>query len=59
MGNLFKYIAALSMTTKLVYSAFGVVLIWNWFRFLERKLPPRFGYGDQRYRVRKAVTAAV
>ena len=57
MEHLFKHIGALPVTTKLVYSVLGVILIWKAFRLLERKLPLRFGYGDQRYRVRKVLTA--
>lgn len=58
MEHLFEYIAALSLTSKLVYSVFGVVLIRGAFRRLEQTLPPHFGYGDRRYRVRKMVAAA-
>jgi small-conductance mechanosensitive channel len=58
MQNLFEHLAALSLTAKLVYCILGVFLIRSAFRLLERKLPLHFGYGDQRYRVRKAVTAA-
>jgi small-conductance mechanosensitive channel len=57
MEHLFEHLAALSLTAKLVYCTLGVVLIRSAFRQLERRLPLRFGYGDQRYRVRKIVTA--
>lgn len=58
MTRFLDYLAALSLTSKLVYSVFGVVLIRGAFRLLERTLPPHFGYGDRRYRVRKMVIAA-
>jgi small-conductance mechanosensitive channel len=58
MERLFDHIAALSLIAKLIYSILGVVLIRSSFRLLERTLPPHFGYGDQRYHVRKRVTAA-
>jgi small-conductance mechanosensitive channel len=58
MERLFDHIAALSLIAKLIYSILGVVLIRSAFRLLERTLPPHFGYGDQRYHVRKMVTAA-
>ena len=58
MEHFFEHIAALSLTAKLVYSVLGVIVIRSTFRLLELKLPLRFGYGDQRYRVRKTVTAA-
>lgn len=58
MEHLFEQIAALSLTAKLVYSILGVVLIRGAFRLLEGTLSRRFGYGDQRYRVRKIVAAA-
>jgi small-conductance mechanosensitive channel len=57
MERLFDHIAALSLTARLVYSILGVVLIRSAFRLLEHTLPPHFGYGDQRYHVRKMVTA--
>src|SRR5258708_37475797 len=57
MERLFDHIAALSLTARLIYSLLGVVLIRSGFRLLERTLPPHFGYGDQRYHVRKTVTA--
>src|SRR4051794_4739755 len=57
MERLFDHIAALSLIAKLIYSILGVVLIRSAFRLLERTLPPHFGYGDQRYHVRKMVTA--
>ena len=58
MERLFEHLAALSLTAKVVYCILGVVLIRSAFRLLKRKLPLRFGYGDQRYRVRKMVTVA-
>jgi hypothetical protein len=58
MEKLFEHLAALSLTAKLLYCILGVFLIRSVFRLLERKLPMRFAYGDQRYRVRKIVTAA-
>jgi small-conductance mechanosensitive channel len=58
MEQLFEHLAALSLTAKLLYCILGVFLIRSAFRLLERKLPMRFAYGDQRYRVRKIVTAA-
>ncbi|MCU1333454.1 MAG: small-conductance mechanosensitive channel [Candidatus Angelobacter sp.] len=58
MERLFDHIAALSLIAKLIYSIVGVVLIRSAFHLLERTLPPHFGYGDQRYHVRKMVTAA-
>ena len=58
MERLFDHIAALSLTARLIYSILGVILIRSAFRLLERTLPPHFGYGDQRYHVRKTVTAA-
>ncbi len=58
MERFFDHIAALSLIAKLIYSILGVVLIRSAFRLLERTLPPHFGYGDQRYRVRKMVTVA-
>src|SRR6478672_7863665 len=57
MEQLFEHLAALSLTAKLVYCILGVFLIRSAFRLLERKLPMRFAYGDQRYRVRKMATA--
>ena len=57
MEQLLEHLAALSLTAKLVYCILGVFLIRSAFRLLERKLPQRFEYGDQRYRVRKIVTA--
>jgi small-conductance mechanosensitive channel len=58
MEHLFDHIAALSLIAKLLYSILGVVLIRSSFRLLERTLPQHFGHGDQRYHVRKRVTAA-
>lgn len=58
MERLLDHIAALSLTTRVIYSILGVVLIRSAFRLLERTLPPHFGYGDQRYHARKTVTAA-
>jgi small-conductance mechanosensitive channel len=58
MEHLFGHLAALSLTAKLVYCILGVFLIRSAFRLLKRKLPLRFEFGDQRYRVRKIVTAA-
>ncbi len=58
MEHLFDHLAALSLTAKLVYCILGVFLIRSAFRLLERTLPLHFGYGDQRYRVRKIVTVA-
>ena len=58
MERFFDHIAALSLTAKLIYAILGVLLIRSAFRLLERTLPPRFGYGDHRYRVRKMVTTA-
>jgi len=58
MEHLFEHLAALSLTAKLVYCVLGVFLIRSAFRLLERTLPQHFGYGDQRYRIRKMVTAA-
>jgi small-conductance mechanosensitive channel len=58
MDRLFEHIAALSLTAKLVYSILGAFLIRSTSRLLERTLPQHFGYGDQRYRVRKMVAAA-
>lgn len=58
MENLFEHLATLSLSAKLLYCVLGVFLIRSAFSLLERKLPLRFGYGGQRYRVRKAVTAA-
>lgn len=57
MERLLTQIAALSLTARLLYSIVGVVLIRSAFRLVERTLPPHFGYGDQRYHVRKMVTA--
>jgi len=57
MERLLDHIAALSLTTRLIYSILGVVLIRSAFRLLEHTLPRHFGYGDQRYHVRKMVTA--
>jgi small-conductance mechanosensitive channel len=58
MERLFDHVAALSLTARLTYSILGVVLIRSAFRLLERTLLPHFGYGNQRYRARKMVTAA-
>src|SRR5215471_18051106 len=58
MEQLFEHLAALSLTAKVIYCILGVVLIRCAFRLLKRRLPLRFGYGDQRYRVRKIVTVA-
>ena len=58
MDRLFEHIAALSLTAKLICAILGVVVIRGVFRLLERILPPRFGDGDHRYRVRKMVIAA-
>jgi small-conductance mechanosensitive channel len=58
MEHFFEYLAALSLTAKLIYCILGVVLIRSAFRLLERTLPPHFGYGDRRYQVRKMVAAA-
>jgi small-conductance mechanosensitive channel len=58
MERLFDHIAALSLTARLIYCILGAVLIRSAFRLLERTLPQHFGYGDQRYHVRKMVTAA-
>jgi small-conductance mechanosensitive channel len=58
MQQLFEHLAALSLTTKLVSCILGIFLIRSAFGLLERKLPLRYGLGDQRYRVRKMVTAA-
>ena len=58
MESFFEYIAALSLTAKLICSIIGIVLIRSAFRLLERTLPLRFGYGDHRYRARKMVSAA-
>lgn len=58
MEHFFEQIAALSLTAKLGYSILGVVLIRGAFRLLERTLSRCFGYGDQRYRVRKILAAA-
>ena len=57
MEHLFEHIAALSLTARLTYSILGIVLIRSAFRVLERALPAHFGHGDDRYRVRKIVTA--
>jgi len=57
MERLLDHIAALSLTTRLIYSIVGIVLIRNAFRLLEHTLTPHFGYGDQRYHARKMVTA--
>jgi len=58
MERLFDHIAALSLTTRLIYSILGVILIRSVFRLLEHTLPPHFGLGDQRYHARKMVAAA-
>ena len=58
MEQLFEYLAGLSLTAKFIYCVVGVSLIRSAFRMLERKLPLHYGYGKQRYRVRKIVTAA-
>src|SRR5215510_5139359 len=58
MEHFFEYVAALSLTAKLIYCILGVVLIHIAFRLLERTLPRHFGYGDHRYRVRKMLAAA-
>jgi len=58
IDQVFEHLAALSLTAKLVYCILGVFLIRSVFRLLKRKLPMHFGYGDQRYRARKIVTAA-
>src|SRR5215470_15868044 len=58
MDRLFEHIAALSLTAKLICAILGVVVIRSVFRLMERILPPRFGDGDHRYRVRKTVIAA-
>jgi len=57
MERLFDHIAALSLTARVIYSILGVVLIRSAFRLLERTLPPHFGYGNQRYHIRKMVAA--
>jgi len=57
MERLLDHIAALSLTTRLIYSIVGIVLIRSAFRLLEHTLTPHFGYGDQRYHARKMVTA--
>lgn len=57
MDDFFEHIAGLSLTARLIYSIVGVVLIRSAFHLLERTLPPHFGFGDQRYRVRKTVRA--
>jgi small-conductance mechanosensitive channel len=51
-------IAAFSLTAKLICAVLGVILIRASFRTLEQILSPHFGYGDHRYRVRKAMTGA-
>jgi small-conductance mechanosensitive channel len=58
MERFFEYLAAISLSAKLVYSILGVVLIRTVFRQLERTLPLRFGDSDRRYHARKTVTAA-
>jgi len=58
MEHFFEYISTLSLASRLIYSVFGVVLIRGVFRRLERTLPPHFGYGDRRYRIRKMVVTA-
>src|SRR5579872_3009441 len=57
MEYLFDHVAGLSLTTRLIYSIIGLVLIRSAFHALERTLPPHFGFGDRRYRAQKAVTA--
>jgi small-conductance mechanosensitive channel len=56
--HFFQHLAALPLASKLIYSLLGVALIRTAFRRLERTLPLHFGLGDQRYRVRKTVTAS-
>jgi small-conductance mechanosensitive channel len=58
MELLLRHIASLSLAAKLIYSIVGTVLIRGVSRLLERALAPHFDKGDQRYRVRKAVTAS-
>jgi small-conductance mechanosensitive channel len=57
MERILDHIAALSLTTRLIYSVLGVVLIRSLFRLLEHTLPQHFSYGDQRYHARKMVAA--
>ena len=57
LERMFEHLTGLSLPAKLVYCIAGVFLIRSAFRLLARKLPLRFGYGGQRYRVRKIVTA--
>ena len=58
LGQVFEHLTGLSLTAKFVYCVVGVSLIRSAFRMLERKLPLHYGYGKQRYRVRKIVTAS-
>jgi small-conductance mechanosensitive channel len=58
MTPLFHDIAAIPLTAKLLAAIIGVVIIHNAFRFLEHRLLPHFGYGGERYRVRKLVGLA-
>ncbi|HET6844904.1 MAG TPA: hypothetical protein VFK06_24955 [Candidatus Angelobacter sp.] len=56
MEHFLEYIAAISLSAKLIYSILGIVLIRSVFRHFERTLPLRYGDGDRRYHVRKIVT---
>jgi small-conductance mechanosensitive channel len=58
MTALLHEVAAIPLTTKLLAAVIGVLIIHNAFRFLEHRLLPHFGYGGERYRVRKLVGLA-
>jgi small-conductance mechanosensitive channel len=53
MIELSEQYASLSLLTKCIFAAVGIVGIYVTFRLLERTLPRRFRKADARYRVRK------
>jgi small-conductance mechanosensitive channel len=58
MTTLLHHISALPLAVKLISAVVGIVVIHNAFRFLEHRLLPHFGYGGERYRVRKLIGLA-
>ncbi len=55
MNEFFQHAASLSLLTKCVAAAIGIIVIHGGFRLLEQTLPRRFGRGNARYKVRKFV----
>jgi small-conductance mechanosensitive channel len=55
MRDLFERAVTLSLLSKCIAAAIGILVIHTTFRVLEQRLPRRFGQGDARYRVRKFV----